>query len=103
MAATKSLSEQSLVAPYRLIGLAALSVLSAITCLHVAVDGRVDEIGAAEHVGLDHFDGIVLSRWHLLERRSMNDDIDAVHSAVEPVAVAHVADEVAQRRIALLR
>src|SRR6266545_299019 len=67
------------------------------------VDGGVDHVLGAEHVGLDGLERVVLAGGDLLQRRRVEHDVHAVHGAQEPLAVAHVADEEAQRRIAEAR
>ena len=54
---------------------------------------------AADDVGLDRLDRVVFAGRHLLQRGGVDDDIDAVKGALEPIAIAHVADEVAHRRV----
>ena len=83
--------------------MAALSVLRRDHLLHVAVDRRIDHVLGADHVGLDHFEGVVFGRRHLLQRRGVDHDVDAVASPDRSrVAIAHVADEIAHARIFLL-
>ena len=67
--------------------------------LHARVDGRLDDVLAAEHVGLHELEGVVLRRVDLLERGGVHDVVDAVHRAQQPALVADVADEPAQARI----
>ena len=93
LAATKSLSDASLVAPYRLIGLAALSVDSAITLLDLAGERGVDHVLGAEDVGLDALERVVFGGRHLLQRRRVDHDsrrrriacVSAVASRTSPM------------------
>lgn len=50
---------------------------------------------------MDELHRVVLGRRHLLERCSVHHRVDAVQCAEQAIAIAHVADEVAQRRVAL--
>ncbi len=64
--------------------------------LHTGVQGRLDHVGGADDVGLDGFHRIVLTGRDLLECCGVDDHIYPVHGAQQAVAVAHVADEIAQ-------
>ena len=64
---------------------------------------RVDHVLRAEDVGLDGLERVVLGGRHLLERGRVDDDVDAVEGAVQALAIAHVAEEVAQALVALGR
>ena len=75
LAATNSLSDTSLVAPYRLIGLAALSVDRAITFSYFVGDSRLDDVFRPVDVGLDALHGIVLGCRYLLQRRGVNHEV----------------------------
>ena len=63
------------------------------------VDGRVDDVLGADHVGLNRFERIVLAGWNLLERGRVEHDVHAVHRPLEPWLVPHVADEESQRGV----
>ena len=71
--------------------------------LHAAVDGRLDHVLRAEDVGLDGLERVVLAHRHVLERRGVDHHVDALHRAVEPVAVTNVADEEPQLRVLVVR
>ena len=64
--------------------------------LDALVQAGVDDVLGADDVGLDAFNRVVFGGGHLLEGGRVNHDIDALESAFETVAVAHVADEEAQ-------
>ena len=64
--------------------------------LHALVDGGVDHVAAAHDVGLNGFKGVVFAGRHLFERGRMDHDRDPGKSALQPLRVAHIADEVAQ-------
>ena len=97
---TKSLSPTSLVAPYRLIGLDALSVESATTFRTPGFDGRVDHVLRAGDVGGDVLRRVVLGGVHLLEGGGVHHVVHPVHGPGEPVPVPDVADEPAQPGVA---
>ena len=49
-------------------------------------------------VGLRRLERVVLARLDVLERRAVEDDVDALARAQQAVAVAHVADQEADAR-----
>lgn len=59
------------------------------------VEGRLDDIFRPIDIGLDALHGVVLGGRHLLEGGGMNHEVHAVHGHVEPLGIAHIADEVA--------
>ncbi|MEJ0044183.1 MAG: hypothetical protein WDM81_19090 [Rhizomicrobium sp.] len=67
--------------------------------LHIAPQRRVDDVLGTEHIGADALEGIVFGRRDLLERRGVYDIIDVAQRHIEPVAVADVADEIADKGI----
>ncbi len=50
------------------------------------IDARIDHVFRTDHVGLDALDRIVLGDRNLLERGSMDDDIDTCERTVEALA-----------------
>ena len=66
---------------------------------HARVERGVDDVLRANHVRLDELERVVFGRGHLLERRRVNDDVDALERAPEAVAIAHVAEKETQARI----
>lgn len=71
-AATKSLSDASLVAPYRLIGFAALSVERSNHLFDLIEQRCLDDVLGTMDIGFDAFHRIVFSGRHLFECRSMH-------------------------------
>src|SRR5262245_14213659 len=71
--------------------------------LDALVDGGVDDVLRPEHIGLDRLERVVLARGNLLHRGGVEDDVHPVHGALEALAIAHVADEEAERRMAHAR
>ena len=63
--------------------------------LDPVVERRLDYVFGAPDVGLDALHGVVLGGRHLLEGGGMNHEVHAVHGHVEPLGIAHIADEVA--------
>src|SRR5262249_13433050 len=49
-----------------------------------------------DDVGLDELERVVLGRRHLLQRRGVDDVVNPLEGALEPILVAHVAQEEAQ-------
>ena len=70
--------------------------------LDIAVDGGIDDVGGAHDVRANHLERVVLRGRDLLQGRGMDDHVHAVEGAVEPVAVADVADKEAQVAMPLL-
>jgi hypothetical protein len=66
---------------------------------HAAVQTGFDDVLRSEDVRLDALERIVFRHRHLLERRGMDDDIDAFERAAQTRFVAHVADEIADRLV----
>ena len=77
---TNSFSAASLVAPYRLTGLTALSVLRAQDLFDPGIQRRVDHVAAAQDIGFDRFHRIVFTGRNLLERCRVDNDIHPVQS-----------------------
>ena len=94
-----SLSAVSLVAPYRLIGLDALSVESATTFLTPVSIAASMTFWRAEHVGLHELERVVLRGVDLLQGGGVDDVVDVVHRAQQAALVTDVADEPAQARV----
>src|SRR5581483_8925723 len=57
----------------------------------------LDHVGGSVDVGFLDLDRVVGADLDALERRGMNDGLNAVHGAVQAVAVADIADEHAKR------
>lgn len=66
--------------------------------LHVVFQGGGDDVGRAVDVGLDTFHRIVLRGGNLLERRGVDDEIDALHGQRKPRSVADIAEKIAHHR-----
>ena len=66
-------------APYRLIGLRGLVGRQRDDLLDVGRQRRLDDVLGAVDVGLDALHRIVFGRRHLLQRRGMDHEVDAVH------------------------
>jgi len=60
------------------------------------IDARVDHVFRPDHVGLDALDRIVLGDRNMLERGSMDDDINTCERTVKALGIANVADEKTQ-------
>src|SRR6185437_2765462 len=63
--------------------------------LHAAINGRVDHVCRADNVRLNRLERVVFCAWDLLHGRCVYDDVHIVKRAVQPLFVAHVADEIA--------
>ena len=61
--------------------------------LDACVERRINDILRAVHIGLDRLVWIVLTRWHLFERRGVNHIIDALKRAFHALIIAHIADK----------
>src|SRR5437764_579696 len=60
------------------------------------VDGGVDDVLGAEHVGAHRFERVVLAGRHLLHGGRVHDDLGAFDRARHARPIADVTDEVAQ-------
>ena len=69
---------------------------------HLGVDGGIDHVLRAEHVGAHRFERVVLARGHLLHRGSVHDDVAALRGACHTRTVTDVADEVPNLAVAEL-
>ena len=67
-------------------------MLSTTTRLTPAGDRRVQHILGAEHIGAHRLHRVELAGGHLLQRRGVEDVVDAAHRVADAVVVAHVAD-----------
>src|SRR6185436_2374908 len=56
---------------------------------------RLDDVCGTVDVRLLHFERIVSSDFDALQSGRMNDDLDSIHRTLQPVAVAHISDEIA--------
>src|SRR5690606_31024523 len=63
---------------------------------HAGVDGRLDDVLAAEDVGLDELEGVVLRGVDLLERGGVDDVVHGLQRTGEAALVADVTEEPAQ-------
>ena len=63
---------------------------------YTRIDGSVDDVSSAHDVGLDSFEGVVLTGRHLLERGGVDHDRDAGHRPLQSIDIPNIADEVAQ-------
>ena len=60
--------------------------------LHARIDGRIQRVVRADHIGLHSLHREELARGHLLQGRSMEHIIDALHGVLQRALVAHVTD-----------
>ena len=67
--------------------------------LHAAVEGGVDHVFGPENIGFDALHRVVFGGGHLLEGGGVNHNVDALAGAVQALAVAHIADEIADGRV----
>src|SRR5262249_18275191 len=67
--------------------------------LDAAVDRRVDDVLRAEDVRLHAFPRVVLGDRNLLEGGGVDHHVHALERAAQAVAITHVAEEEAQRRV----
>ena len=67
------------------------------------IEGGLDDVLGAEHVGVDAFERIVFGDRHLLHGGGMDDELDAAKRHGEAPLVAHVADEEAEAPVAVER
>jgi len=67
---------------------------------HACVHGGVADVHGAIDVGLSTLIGVGFALWNYLQGRCVDDEVDAAHGDPEAVAVADVADEEPQRRMA---
>ena len=100
-AAVNSLSEQSLVAPYKLMGAAALSVDKATTRLTPVSRQASTTFCAPKTLVLMNSKGLysAVGSRHLLKRGGMDDGVNAFQCTTQAAGLANIADEVAQGRI----
>ena len=63
------------------------------------VERDVDDVLRADDVGLHDLERVVLRRRHLLQGGGVNDHVDVLKRAVQPIAIADVAEEEAQPRV----
>ncbi len=63
---------------------------------HPGVNSGIDYIAAAQNIRFDGFHGVILTGWHLFERRRVDDHIHPFKSAAAALQVANIADEVTQ-------
>ena len=71
--------------------------------LHTSGECCIDHILSAMNIGLDTLLGVVLGSVDLLDGGGMDYDIDALASANQTLAVAHIADKESQLRILIVR
>ena len=62
--------------------------------LHAIVQGCLDYVFGAAHIGLDALHGVVFGGRHLLERGGMDHIIDTMHGHIQPLGIPNIADEV---------
>ncbi len=68
-----------------------------------SVYGTFDDVLSAQDVRLDGLERVVLRYGHMLESRSVHDGIYPLHRPIQTVFVTHVADEVADGRVLVVR
>jgi hypothetical protein len=68
--------------------------------VHASIDGSIDDVLCADHVGLHELERIVFGGRNLLQSRGVDHGIDAVKGAHQAVAIAHVSQEEAQSWVA---
>src|SRR5216684_6139181 len=61
---------------------------------HALINGRINHVAAADDIGLDRFEWVVLASRHLLERRRVHDHRHARERPLQPLHVAHVSNEI---------
>ena len=71
--------------------------------LDPGAQARADHILRPEDIGADTFEGIVLGGGDLLHGGGMDDKVHPVQRQLQPVAVAHIADEIADEGILRVR
>ncbi len=54
---------------------------------YALIDGRLNYVAAAQDVGLDRFEWVVLACWHLLERCRVQHHRHARLSPIQPIDV----------------
>ena len=69
---------------------------------HAVLDRGFQQVVGADHVGLDRFHRVELTGGNLLERRRVEDIVDAAGRVQDAREVAHVADVELQLRIVVL-
>ena len=59
---------------------------------HARVNGRMQDVVRADDIGLDSLHGEKLTGRHLLQRRGMENVVNAVYRVAHRLCVAHIAD-----------
>ena len=67
--------------------------------LDAGIKGRLDHILGAHDIRFDALERVVFRGGNLFQRRGMDYELDAFHGAPEPIDVAHIPDEIPQRRM----
>ncbi|MCG3772552.1 MAG: hypothetical protein JW384_03766 [Nitrosomonadaceae bacterium] len=56
------------------------------------LDGGIDHVVAAVHIGIHGLHGEEIAGWHLLQCRGVKHEIDALHHRINTLSTSNIAD-----------